>query len=64
MLGTWSHPLLTQLDLRTAEAEILGGFESLEDIIDDVPAFFRFPYGSRNLPLQEFVRSIGVATFF
>ncbi len=63
---TFRHPRLTTLSLPEAQRDIQSGRSMLETILGPQHGpvtFFRFPYGARNRPLQDWVKQEGMASF-
>ncbi|MCB0390854.1 MAG: polysaccharide deacetylase family protein [Bdellovibrionales bacterium] len=65
-LGThsYSHRDLPRLELETAKKDINDAFDTALDKAGIVAPFFRFPFGSKNKKLTEFVRQSQWASFF
>lgn len=61
---TYSHQNLPKLSLSSAYAEINSGFDSVLINVGSVAPFFRFPYGSKNKTLSDFVKQSDFASFF
>ncbi|MCB9027391.1 MAG: polysaccharide deacetylase family protein [Bdellovibrionaceae bacterium] len=61
---TYSHQNLPKLSLSSAYAEINSGFDSVLIGVGSVAPFFRFPYGSKNKTLSNFVKQSDLASFF
>ncbi len=65
-LGTHSHTHrnLPQLDYATATKDIESAFDAALNQVGLVAPFFRFPFGSKNAALTQFVRESQFASFF
>ena len=63
---TVKHPdlkLLSMKSMTDAEEEITSGKSIAESAAGENVPFFRFPYGSRNVALQDYVRNHNMVTF-
>ncbi len=61
---SWDALDLSKSDLKQAEQEITAGRDAVAAASGTRSDFFRFPMGSKNIELQNFVRDQGMATFF
>ncbi|MEC9283912.1 MAG: polysaccharide deacetylase family protein [Bdellovibrionota bacterium] len=61
---SYDHSNLPKLSLRKAKTNIQKGIEVLENLSNQSHPFFRFPYGSKNSRLKNYVKNYPLADFY
>jgi peptidoglycan/xylan/chitin deacetylase (PgdA/CDA1 family) len=59
---TLTHPFLTRVSIREAREEIISSKKKLEDMFGIPIRHFCYPYGDRNVSIQDMVAEAGYAT--